>query len=196
MKELFFKLAGKRFWRLFILAGAPFAIWALWNLGLTAIYIQEAVIMPAVVTDVQQKPFESLSEAMKAGNNPFAGDTAYRPIVQFNLPNGLIINRMMQDPDNEDYSIGQQVEVISLPLDPTQAHINKWKFLWGGDCMLLAVSAITVLIGFLLKEKKKPAPKETPKKQPKARARQKGTSNAKQPRKKSSSTPRRRKQSS
>lgn len=193
MKKLFFKLAGKRGWRLPVALGACFSVWALWNLGLTAIYVQEAVVMPAVVTDVQQKPFESISEAMKAGNNPFASSTAYRPIVQFHLPNGLIINRMMQDPDTEDYTVGQQVEVITLPLDPTQAHINKWKFLWGGDCMLLTFSMLTLITGCLMKDKKRPAPQETPKRQPKNAARKSGGSAPRSPRKKST-TPRRRKQ--
>lgn len=193
MKKLLIQLVGERGWRLLIMLGAPLAIWALWNLGLTAIYVQESVVMPAVVTDVQQKPFESISEALKAGNNPFTSSTAYRPIVQFKLPNGLIINRMMQDPDNEDYTVGQQLEVITQPLDPTQAHVNKWKFLWGGDCMLLSFSLLMILTGSLLRDKKKAPRKEDTKRPTKASARKSGSNAARKPRKKSS-TPRRRKQ--
>lgn len=116
---------------------------ALWNLSNTLLYAHEAVVLPAVVVDVRQRPFESFNEALRYGNLPWDGDISYRPILRFTMPAGIVIRAYTApDLDNSDYSAGEQVEIITHPHDPNQAHVYKWKFLWGADCMLLGLGAL------------------------------------------------------
>lgn len=162
LKNLFKRLAGKRANRLFLLVGAILTCLALYKLLRTAMYIHESVVVTATITDVLQKPFESTGEALSHGNLALGGSTSYRAIVQYTLPNGLVINRMMTDADDTDYTIGQQVEVITPELDPSRAHINKWKFIWGAECMQLGSGVVLLLLWLGLRERPAPAPKQAP----------------------------------
>lgn len=162
-----------------LLAGLYYGAIALWGLTNTLLYYHEAVVLPATVIDVRQRPFESYSEALKYGNLPWDGDISYRPILTFVMPAGIPIRSYTSpDLDNTDYQRGEQVEVITHPHDPNQAHVKKWKFLWGADFMLLAFAAlIGVPSWFVLFPRKqrstgrKPATRPSqPKPQPKAPA--------------------------
>ena len=154
IKSFIKQLAGKRAYRLFLIAGIILSCLAVYKLLRTAMYIQECVVVSATVTDVIQKPFETTGDALKNGNLALGGATSYQAIVRYTLPNGLIINRQMTDADDTDYAIGQQVEVVTPELDPSKAHINKWKFIWGWECMQLGAGAVLLLLGFLLSERK------------------------------------------
>ncbi len=133
---------------------------ALRALARTAIYVHEAILLPGEVVDVRQFPFETPWDALSRGNLSWANETAYQPIVRFVLPDGIIITRTMPDADNVDYLCGQTVEVITHPHDPNQAHLHKWKFQWGGSCILLTVGLLMAGGGWLIL--RRPLPPDTP----------------------------------
>lgn len=136
---------------------------ALWHLSHTAIYIHQAITLPGVVADVRQSHFNTQLQPLRHGNLSWMGDVSYQPIVAFDMPGGIHIKRRnMPDLDNEDYQLGQSVEVITLPHDPNQSHINKWKFLWGGDCLLLLFGIILALPAWLFIRYYPTRPKDTP----------------------------------
>lgn len=157
IRSFFKRLAGKRANRLFLVAGILLTCMAVYKLLRTAMYVHEAVVVTATVTDVRQQPFESTLQAWQHGNMTMGDSTSYQAIVRYTIPNGLVINRLMTDADDSDYTIGQQVEVITPELDPSQAHINKWKFIWGWECAQLGGGVILLLAGLALRERK-PAP--------------------------------------
>lgn len=138
------------FW-LMLAGGLYCAALALWNLGQTAIFAHKAITLPGTVVDVRQSHFDTQLQPLRYGNLSWAGDVSYQPIVAFDMPGGIRIRRRnMPDLDNEDYQLGQPVEVITLPHDPNQSHIHKWKFLWGGDCLLLSVGLLLGLPAWLI----------------------------------------------
>ena len=157
VKELLSRLVGKRANRLFLLIGALLTISSLYQLVCTAMYVSNSVVVTAQVSDVRVMPFESTLQALQQGNIAMGGSTSYQAIVHYTLPNGLVISRLMTDADDTDYTIGQQVEVITPELDPSQAHIHKWKFIWGWDCMQLGTGLLSLIIWLVLRERKAPA---------------------------------------
>lgn len=150
MKQLFHKLAGRRYHRLFLLAGYLLAAWALYQLAFTAMFVHECVVLPGVVTDVRQKPYEDSLQALVHGSGSCAGDVSYQPVVRFTLPSGLVINRLMSDAGDKDYTIGQPIEIITPELDPSGARINEWKYIWGTETLELGVGVLQVLLGYAL----------------------------------------------
>ena len=158
LRQLLCTLVGKRASRLLLVLGLAITTLALYKLVCTAMYVHESVVVTATVTDVIQKPFESTAEALEHGNLALGDSTAYSPIVRYTVPGGLVIDRMMTDADDTDYTVGQQVEVITPPLDPSRAHIHKWKFVWGWPCMQLGCGLVLTLLGFALQERRVPAP--------------------------------------
>ena len=151
MKQLFHKLAGRRYHRLFLLAGYLLAAWALYQLAFTAMFVHECVVLPGVVTDVRQKPYEDSLQALVHGSGSCAGDVSYQPVVRFSLPSGLVINRLMSDAGDKDYTIGQPIEIITPELDPSGARINEWKYIWGTETLELGVGVLLVLVGYALR---------------------------------------------
>ncbi len=128
---------------------------ALWELGKTAIYAHKAVVLPGVVTDVRQRPFETQTEAWEHGNLCAADATAYQPFVTFTLPAGITINKAMPDLDCDDYTLHQAVEIITHPHDPNQAHIYKAKFLCGWPLMKLVGGSVLFLPTVLILSKRR-----------------------------------------
>ena len=183
MKEFLKRLAGRRANRLFLIVGILLTCLAVYNLLRTAMYVHESVVVTATVTDVRQQPFESTLQAWQHGNLAMGDSTSYQAIVRYTVPNGLLISRLMTDADDTDYTIGQQVEVITPELDPSQAHINKWKFIWGWECTQLGTGVILLILGLVLRERKEaPAPAD-----PKRKATKSGSKRKSAPRKKSDS---------
>ena len=156
VKSLLRKLVGRRASRLLLALGLVLTVFSLYKLVRTAMYVHESVVVTATVTDVLQKPFESTLEAMEHGNLAMGGNTSYSPIVRYTLPGGLVINRQMTDADDTDYTVGQQLVVITPALDPSRAHVNRWKFVWGWECMQLGTGIFLTLLGFALKERRSP----------------------------------------
>lgn len=192
VKALLTRLAGRRANRLFLLAGILLTLGSLYQLLRTAMYVNESVVVTATVTDVRQMPFESTAQALQHGNLALGGSTSYQAIVQYTLPNGLVINRLMTDADDTDYSVGQQVEVITPELDPSQAHVNKWKFIWGWECMQLGAGAFALLLWLALRERKPtPAPAPVKPARKSSGSRKKNSTGTAAPRKRS---PRKKKQ--
>lgn len=191
VKSLLKRAAGTRANRLFLAAGILLTCLALYNLLRTAMYVHESVVVSATVTDVLQKPFESTGEALSHGNLALGGATSYQAIVRYTVPNGLVIDRMMTDADDTDYTIGQQVEVITPELDPSQAHIYKWKFIWGWHCMQLGCGVCSLLLWLLLRDRKAPAPQAPQSRGKASGSRKKKSTAAAAPRKRS---PRKKKQ--
>ena len=157
MQEFLKQLAGQRSNRLFLAAGILLAILASYKLLRTAMYVHECVVVTATVTDVRQQPFESTLQALQHGNLALGDSVSYQPIVRYTVPNGLVISRLMTDADDTDYTIGQQIEVITPELDPSQAHVNKWKFIWGWECAQLGMGVSLLLLGLSLRGRR-PAP--------------------------------------
>ncbi|MBQ6941747.1 MAG: DUF3592 domain-containing protein [Akkermansia sp.] len=158
VKSFVKRLVGPRANRLFLVLGILLTVFSLYKLLRTAMYVHESVVITATVTDVLQKPFESTGEALSHGNLALGGSTSYQAIVRYTVPSGMVIDRMMTDADDTDYTVGQQVEVITPELDPSRAHINKRKFIWGSNCMLLGCGIISLLLWLGLKERRAPAP--------------------------------------
>lgn len=144
-----------------LVLGLYYGCTALWNLSNTLLFTHEAATLTATVIDVRQRPFDSYTEALRHGNLPWDGDIAYRPIVSFIMPAGIPIRAYtVPELDNRDYQRGQQVEIITHAHDPNQAHLKRWKFQWGADSLLLAMSLLLgVPSWFILfpKRKNKPA---------------------------------------
>ncbi len=175
VKSFIKRLVGPQANRLFLVLGILLTIFSLYKLLRTAMYVHESVVVTATVTDVLQKPFESTGEALSHGNLALGGSTSYQAIVRYTVPSGLLIDRMMTDADDTDYTVGQQVEVITPELDPSRAHINKWKFIWGSNCMLLGCGIISLLLWLRLKERGVSAPAPSTRK---SKGRQKKSSKA------------------
>lgn len=157
LKKLLQRLAGPRANRLFLVAGILLTLLALTKLLRTAMYVHESVVVTASITDVRQQPFESTLQALRHGNLALGGSTSYQAIVRYTVPNGLVISRLMTDADDTDYTIGQPLEIITPELDPSRAHVHKWKFIWGWECMQLSAGAALLLLWLALRERR-PAP--------------------------------------
>ncbi len=155
-----------------LLLGLWLAGSSLWQLGKTAVFVHEAVVVPGIVVDVRQKPFETWSDTLGHGNLSMPGDVSYQPMVRFVLPGGISAFRGDLEADNRDYACGEQLEIISLPNDPSSARLDRWKFLWGASCLRLGAGALLTLIGYgllrRLKGKRHPAPAPAAKRATKA----------------------------
>ena len=137
-----------------LLVGVFYTLQALWGMCRTAMFLHESIVLPATVIDIRQSTFDSTTEALGHGNLSTAGDTAYRPIVAFTLPSGICFHKFeISTPDNEPYTIGQQVDIITYPYNPNEPEHATWqpdavriykaKFLWGGAALLL-LAALTL----------------------------------------------------
>ena len=149
LNKLFRLLAGRRYHRLFLLAGLLLALWGLKGLGAAAVFVHEAVRVPAVVTDVTQKPFSSAWEALRGGN--WKAEVAYYPHVSYSIPDGQGQHGWrLPDGDADDHRIGEQVEILTMPNDPTTAHLAAWKFIWGEPTVSFCGGVLLFLFGRLL----------------------------------------------
>lgn len=163
MKALFKRVCGRRYNRLWALAGLLTALGALWQLAQTLLFVHEAQRVPAVVVDVRQQPFESTLGALLGGNAAVEGDVSYRPIVRFALPgNGAVITRLMPDADAEDYALDTPLEVLTLPLDPSSARVYKLRLLWAAPAAQLGLGVLLLLLSRLLRGARRPAAKAAP----------------------------------
>lgn len=153
LNKLFHLLAGRRYHRLFLLAGLLLALWGLKGLGEAAVFVHEAVRIPAVVTDVTQKPFSSAWEALRGGN--WKAEVAYYPHVSYSIPDGQGQHGWrLPDGDADDHRIGEQVEILTMPNDPTTAHLAAWKFIWGEPTVTFCGGVLLFLFGRLLQGRK------------------------------------------
>lgn len=156
-RHFFRSQAGPRGYRLFLVAGFLLAAWGLKGLGQTAVFVHEAVRVPAVVTDVTQKPFESTLDALRGGN--WKAEVAYYPHVSYSIPGGIRQNgRRLPDADANDHSIGEQVEILTMPQDPTTARLAEWKFIWGEPTVLFGSGVVLFLCGLLLRGRRAARP--------------------------------------
>lgn len=157
MFSLFHRLAGRRYHRLLLLPGLAACVWGIYELGGSAVFVHEAVCLPARVVDVRQCPFESRLDALRGGH--YQAETAYFPIVRFTLPNGVDCpNRQLPDADADDYTIGEQIDIITMPLDPTTARRKAWKFIWGAPTVTFLGGLVLLLLARLLRGRKQRRP--------------------------------------
>lgn len=141
---------------LILLAGLYAAGLALWHMASTAVFVHEAVYIPAVVVDSKERPFDGALEMLQHGNMPWEGETAYQPYVRYMLFGRTITDDSLPDLDNREYANGEAVEIILHPQATHRRHLNKFKFLWAGDLLLLALGAILLIIArYLLRRRKK-----------------------------------------
>ena len=118
----------------------------LWRLGAAAVFVHEAVVVPGVVVDVRERPFEDYWEALAHGNLPWEGEVAHQPHVIHKYAAPAKVDTTLPDLDNHDYDRGQAIEIIVHPDKPEQRHINKFKFVWGEHLITLALGLVLLLI--------------------------------------------------
>lgn len=162
-RRLFHLLAGRRYFRLFLLAGLLMFTRGGHGLYEGIAYVRHTTAVPGVVVDVRQHPFESMAAALRGGD--YRAETAYQPIVRFTLPCGMVMTRLMPDDDAQDYQVGETVFVRTYAADPTGARLNRAKFLWGEGTVLTLGGIVLMLLGRLLygrpffrRAARKPAP--------------------------------------
>lgn len=147
-RKLFHLLAGRRYFRLFLLAGLLMLFRGGQGLYEGIVYVRHTAAVPGVVVDVRQHPFESMTAALRGGD--YRAETAYQPIVRFTLPCGVTVTRLLPDDDAQDYREGETVFVRTYAADPTGARLNKAKFLWGEGAALSLGGMALMLLGRLL----------------------------------------------
>lgn len=123
---------------------------ALWHLGCTVVFEYRAQCIPGIVEDVIERPFEDVLEKLQHGNLPWDGDIAYTPFVRYELYGNSVLDDKLPDLDNHNYANGQAVEVILDPQHTYHRHLNKAKFLWGRDLLLLGLGALLLLVSRFL----------------------------------------------
>ena len=139
---------------------------ALWNLSCTAMYVHEAERIPGIVTDVRMRPFSGYVEMLSHGNLPWDGDTSYQPHVRYTYSGVPIVDTTLPDLDNRNYANGEEVEIILHPQKPHLRHLNRAKFLWGGDVLLLLAGGLCVgFFRLIRKRRRRQKPGHTPAKQ-------------------------------
>lgn len=169
LQRLFFWAAGRRFFRLFLLMGLLILIPTVGRMVQTAKFVWKAEVVTAVVTDVRQHPFTSTLDALLGGNLSTSDSTAYIPTLRFTLPCGTTCTREPAIEDNRDYRIGEEVNVLTYAVDPTQVRPYRFKFLWGGDCVRAAAALLCLLLGRLLHGpffRRRPARQQEPRRAP------------------------------
>lgn len=172
LQRLFFWAAGRRFYRLFLLMGLLILIPTVGRMVQTAKFVWKAEVVTATVTDVRQHPFPSTLDALLGGNLSWADDTAYIPTLRFTLPCGTTCTREPAMEDNRDYRIGEEVNILTYAVDPTQARPYRFKFLWGGECVRAAAALLCMILGRLLhgpffrRRSRRPAKRQEPPRAP------------------------------
>lgn len=138
-----------------LLGGLYAAGTALWRLGASAVFVHEAVVLPGVVVDVRERPFEDFWEAMTHGNLPWEGAVAHQPYVRYEFAGLSRVDDSLPDLDNRDYDRGQQVEVILHPQKPHERHLNKAKFIWGCHLMQLGLGLLMLLLWRIVRPRRR-----------------------------------------
>lgn len=123
---------------------------SLWRLVQTATFMRTSSTVIAVVEDVRQRPFESISEALTHGNLAWGGSTAYQPIVAFTIADGRRVRLALPDLNNDDYAMRSELEV-RVPLhDFTKAREYRNSSLWGGSLADLVIGLLCAWLGYIL----------------------------------------------
>lgn len=142
---------------LLLLGGLYAAGLGLWHLAESAIFVHEAVVTPAVVTDVRERPFEDYFEALQHGNLPWEGSVAHRPHVHYEVAGRRVVDDSLPDWDNHDYNRGESVEIIIHPQHQENRHLNKFKFIWGKHLAMLGLGALALLLFRITRRRRRAA---------------------------------------
>lgn len=111
-----------------MLAGALFAY------NNTSSFLKEAVMTDGTVIELL---------ASRSDNS-----ITYRPVVQFLSEQGQLIEFVSSTGSNPaSYSQGEQVKVLYLPMQPSDAKINGFFSLWGVAIILAGIGAVFFLTG-------------------------------------------------
>ena len=137
-----------------LLGGILLAGDALLDLGRTAYFVHESELVPGVVTDERERPFEGWGEMIAHGNFPWENNTAHCPIVRFSIDGHVPTADRLPDLDAHAYPNGEQVELFYHR--PTgAARINRFHLLWGGDLTRFAGGCILALLARNLLRRRK-----------------------------------------
>ena len=121
------------FFVVLLLVGIFLTADALLELGRTAFFIHEAEMVPGVVTDERERPFEGWGEMLAHGNFPWENNTAHCPIVRFSIDGHAAMADHLPDLDTHAYPNGERVELFyHRPTGATR--LNRFHLLWGGGC--------------------------------------------------------------
>lgn len=140
-----------------LLGGLYAAGLGLWRLGNAAIFMHESVILPGVVVDVRERPFEDVLESLAHGNLPWQGAVAHQPHVRYEFAGLSRVDTTLPDLDNQDYDRGQTVEIRLHPQKPHLRHLNKFKFIWGEHLLLLGAGLLLLLVWRLNRRRRRRA---------------------------------------
>lgn len=158
LTHIFHLCAGRRYHRLFLLAGVLLTAWGVKSLAEAAMFVHEAERVSAEVVDVTQRPFLSPYRAFLGGD--WKAEVAYYPHVNFQLPGKQQqLDYVLPDADANNHSYGERVDLLVLPKAPrarqdapgTTAHLDAWKFIWGEATVHFFGGLLTVLLGRLLR---------------------------------------------
>lgn len=122
----------------------------LWRLGCAAIFMHESVVIPGVVVDVRERPFEDVGEMLLHGNLPWEGSVAHQPHVRYDYSGVPRVDTTLPDLDNQDYNRYDKVEIRLHPQKPHQRHLNKFKFIWGAPLALFGGGLALLLLWRLM----------------------------------------------
>lgn len=123
---------------------------SIWRLFETATFMRTSSTAIAVVEDVRQRPFTSLSEALSHGNLAWGGSTAYQPIVAFTLTDGRRVHMALPDLNSDDYTLYSELEVRVPQQDFTHTRELRHSSLWGGTITDLLIGIICTWLGYIL----------------------------------------------
>ena len=118
-------------------------------------FVHEAVVLPGVVVDVRERPFDGLWEMVQHGNWPWEGEVAHQPHVRYEFAGLPRVDTTLPDLDNRDYDRGQAVEIILHPQNPHERHLNKAKFIWGRHLMQMGLGLAMLLLWRLMRPRRR-----------------------------------------
>ncbi|SCX68957.1 DUF3592 domain-containing protein [Variovorax sp. EL159] len=80
-------------------------------------------------------------------------DGTWRPVVQFRLPSGAIIDfTTSSSSGSPGYEIGEKVDVFYQPSNPNNALLNDLFELWGGAAIAGVIGAVFLGFAWLLRK--------------------------------------------
>lgn len=135
-----------------LLGGLYAAGVGLWRLGQSAVFVHEAVVIPGVVVDVRERPFEGFIEMMQHGNLPWECAVAHQPHVRYSREGVSIVDTTLPDLDSRDYNRGDEVEIILHPQKPHMRHLHAAKFIWVAHLFTLALGVLLLVVFWLTRK--------------------------------------------
>lgn len=127
--------------------GLYLSLMAVAEMLMNAVYLRESSTVIAVVEDVRQKPFGSISAAFDHGYISWGSNTSYQPIVSFTLTDNSRARMPLPDLSDRDYKRGDSLEVRVPRDDWRKSREYRARFFWGAPCLSLLLGLICAWCG-------------------------------------------------